>query len=165
MLDNTLEQELLQKSDNRDILSFLSLVHSYLIRPFERLFNDQLTNLQIITLCLLWQNGPASITEIADRLYLSKQQMAKLIGNLSDRGYIKRYHPSRDRRVVLVELTENTAEMLNAQRQIYAKSLVERIEREKGEQAAEHFLRSIYDIGDILSNLSIGDEGHKQNIG
>ena len=136
-----------------DLVSLIALTHSRMIRPFERSFARRFTGLQIMTLCMLMQSGPRSITDIASELYLSKQQTAKLIAKLHLLGCVRRFHPSDDHRVVLVELSEETARMMRSHRSSFYERLTERITEHGGPDAAARFNRAVEEIRQVLELL------------
>lgn len=136
-----------------DIVSLIALTHSRMIRPFERSFANKFTGLEIIILCMLLEYGPCSISDIAAQLCLSKQQIAKLIAKLNLRGCVKRSHPSEDHRVVLVELTEETADMMRARRGDFYERLTKRIEETGGAENVKRFNDAVREMSSVLSAL------------
>ena len=141
--------------DDRGFIEFISLVYSRLIRPFERLFHDKLTNLQILTLCILRQNGATSVTELADRLCLSKQQMTKLLSRLYEDGYVRRLSGGSDRRVVLIELTEATEQLLINRRRAFTGGVADIISADGNTESMKEFSDCIARLTAILSELPV----------
>lgn len=158
-----MEQEVpaaeLALSDSRGFIEFISLVYSRLIRPFERQFREHFTNLQIITLCILRQNGATAVTELADRLCLSKQQMTKLAAKLCAEGCVRRITDRRDRRVVHLELTEKAEQMLTENRCRFARELTAALSADGDASRAEEFLRCTNRLAELMKELPVQHPG------
>lgn len=136
-----------------DIVGFLALVNCKLMLPFEELFRGELTNLQLLTLCALRQSGEVSVKALAERLYLSKQQLTKILAKLCDEDYVeRRRHPS-DGRIVLVRLTDKTERMFDERHCRFAAAASRVIERYDSLQDVDRFYELINEISRILSAL------------
>ena len=154
-----------ETSEICDLVSLIALTHSRMIRPFERSFARRFTGLQIMALCMLMERSPRSITDIASELCLSKQQTAKLIAKLHLRGCVRRYHPSDDHRVVLVELSDETAGMMRDQRSEFYSRLIGRIAEQSGQQAVDRFNEAVGQIRQVLSMLPAESKKHDDSAG
>ncbi len=142
-----------QKRGHSDLLGFLALVNCKLILPFEELFRGELTNLQLLTICALRDSGEISVTALADLLFLSKQQMTKIISKLCEDGYIeRRRHPS-DGRIVLVRLSKATSELLAERHERFAAAARRVIEQYDCAQDVGRFNELISELNRILSAL------------
>ncbi len=139
--------------DQSDLIGFLALVNCKLILPFEELFRGELTNLQLLVLCALRRNGELSVTDLADRLYISKQQMTKIISKLTEDGHIeRRRHPS-DGRIVLVRLSEATESLLKERHLRFSAAASRVIEQYDGAQDVGRFNELISELSRILAVL------------
>lgn len=136
-----------------DIIGFLALVSGKLILPFEELFRGELTMLQLLTLFALRENGECSVTSLADRLYVPKQQMTKLIARLDKCGHVCRRKHESDGRYVMVRLSDSTASMLNERHARFVETVKRIIEQYECEQDVQRFIESIYELSRILSAL------------
>jgi DNA-binding MarR family transcriptional regulator len=63
-------------------------------------------------LLLLWDGGDCSMTQLADRIALSRPALTSLIDRLEQDGWVERQADSRDRRQVLVCLTDRFEQQL-----------------------------------------------------
>lgn len=136
-----------------DLLSFLALVNCKLILPFEELFRGELTNLQLLTLCALHKSGEVSAKSLAERLYLSKQQMTKILAHLCEHGHVeRRRHPS-DGRIVLIRLSDATAQLMNTRHDRFFRAAGRVIEQYDCEQDANRFRELIGELSRILAML------------
>lgn len=142
-----------QNTGHTDLVGFLALVNCKLMLPFEELFRGELTNLQLLTLCALYQSGETSAKALADRLYLSKQQLTKIMAKLCDDGHVeRRRHPS-DGRIVLVRLSDETADLFEQRHNHFAAAASRVIEQYDGAQEAGRFNELIIELNRILSSL------------
>lgn len=67
------------------------------------------------------------ISQIAENLNISKSNMTPIIDNLISYGLVNRYPDSSDRRILRVELTKKTFDLLDAFRIAICNSFVEKI--------------------------------------
>lgn len=65
----------------------------------------------------LINNGPSSVSKIANDLVISKPNMTPIIDNLISEGYVVRYDDPNDRRIIIVEATEKAKNLINQKRQ------------------------------------------------
>lgn len=70
--------------------------------------------------------GSLRMSEIAERLVLSRGGITKLVDRLEERGYVHRAPSTQDRRVTLVEITESGKETAGQSRLIIDELLVAR---------------------------------------
>ncbi|QFT95192.1 Organic hydroperoxide resistance transcriptional regulator (plasmid) [Roseovarius sp. THAF9] len=73
-------------------------------RPF--LNNLNLTYPQYLVMLVLWQDGPSSHGQIANRLKLSQNAITPLVDRLVAQGFAERTRKESDRRVVTVQATQ-----------------------------------------------------------
>ena len=103
-----------------DIVDMVVLISEHLSRPFEERFRDNFTALQIYTMCKLAMDGPMTMTELADAMHVTKQQMTKVIGKLAMDGHVSRHHDEHDRRVIISEISEETLEYIKSRRECFS---------------------------------------------
>lgn len=148
-----MENPMQQTKEQSDLIGFLALVNCKLILPFEELFKGELTTLQLLTLCALRRGGEISVTDLADRLYISKQQMTKIISKLTDDGHIeRRRHPS-DGRIVLVRLSDATEQLMAERHNRFQAAAGRVIEQYDCKQDVGRFNELISEISRILAAL------------
>lgn len=75
----------------------------------------------------LLESNSSPISQIADSLGISKSNMTPIIDNLINYGLVNRYHDSRDRRILRVELTDKASKLLDSFRVAICNSFVEKI--------------------------------------
>lgn len=93
----------------------------------------------------LAESNSSPISQIADNLNISKSNMTPIIDNLIGHGLVNRYPDPNDRRILRVELTPKTYELLDAFRVAICNSFVERISSLSDEE--------VIMLDDSISNL------------
>ncbi len=77
--------------------------------------NADLTHGELVVIGVLGKNGRAGMSRLAGEGGLALSTMTGIIDRLVSKKYVKRYRTKEDRRIVLVELTENGREAYQAQ--------------------------------------------------
>lgn len=81
-------------------------MHDKFLRPGEKITRPWLSSAQFHALTHLRRQGPLPISELANELKISKQQITPLICKLIDSGLVVREADEHDRRIVRIEITE-----------------------------------------------------------
>lgn len=66
-----------------------------------------LTYTQYLVLVVLWETAPLTLKELGEKLDLASNTLTPLLKRLEEKGYIQRSIPLRDKRQLLVQLTED----------------------------------------------------------
>ena len=74
--------------------------------------DDDLTATQLAVLGTLWRNGAMTIGEIAAAEKVQPPSMTRTVNLLDDRGLVARSEDPSDKRVVVIELTEQAHRVL-----------------------------------------------------
>lgn len=138
---------------SEEIADMLILVSEHFSRPFEERFRDEFSVLQVYTMCKLAMDGPLTMTELADSLHVTKQQMTKIIGKLATEGHVSRHHDRNDRRVIISELSEETLDYIKARRRCFSEYVRSAFERLSDEDVAE-LEDAIRTINKVMHKLS-----------
>lgn len=82
-----------------------------MVRNFQRLERDHIKSLGFTTTqcyCLLelHKNGALTMQELSDKMKLNSSTMTRIVDKLVRDKFIKRFRGEHDRRIVMVELTE-----------------------------------------------------------
>jgi DNA-binding MarR family transcriptional regulator len=80
-------------------------MHDKFLRPGEKITRPWLSRAQFHALSHLRRQGPLPISELANELKISKQQITPLICKLIDSGLVARKADEHDRRIVRIEIT------------------------------------------------------------
>ncbi|MGV9613769.1 MarR family winged helix-turn-helix transcriptional regulator [Nocardia xishanensis] len=98
-------------------------------------------------------NGPMNVSELAERLAISKQGAAQIIDDMQRRGYVERRPDPADGRAKLLYLTERGEAALAAARRFH-RNREQRLVREFGADAV-HSLRAV--LGGIATEQRLAD--------
>lgn len=84
-----------------------------LIRSFHhRSPSSDFSRQQVRFLLFLQEHRNKPMTYLSEHLLISKPNLSKLVNDLIESGYVKRVHSENDRRVVLVDITEEGRKQL-----------------------------------------------------
>jgi len=67
---------------------------------------DELNSAQGRIMFVLWREDNISIHELSKKTQLSKSTLTSMLDRLEKAGFIKRVHSSKDRREIIIELTD-----------------------------------------------------------
>ena len=84
---------------------FLS-VYRHLRRCSRRMHAEGIGGRKVATLRHLRDEGPLTVGQIRDYLYVSDSSASELVARLQEKGYVQRTRSRQDNRVVIVSLTE-----------------------------------------------------------
>ncbi|MBF0714032.1 MarR family transcriptional regulator [Gemella sp. GH3] len=70
-----------------------------------------LTYTQYLVLLVLWEKSPINLKELGETLDLASNTLTPLLKRLEDKGYITRLVPEKDKRKLIIDITEK-GEML-----------------------------------------------------
>ncbi|TCP58222.1 DNA-binding MarR family transcriptional regulator [Tumebacillus sp. BK434] len=95
-------------------------VEEQLLRLFRKLsaeyrheLNRDLSGPQVQVLEALDRNGPLKVSDLAERLYVTVGAITLLADRLNKGGYLTRERSEKDRRVVMLAITEPGRELLD----------------------------------------------------
>jgi DNA-binding MarR family transcriptional regulator len=69
-------------------------------------FSQELNNPELQVMIYLGKSGPRKMSEIADHLSLGVSNLTAIVDKLVGKNLVERYRSERDRRLVMVELTQ-----------------------------------------------------------
>lgn len=72
----------------------------------EALANFNLTYTQYLVLMLLWEKDGQSLQSLGSQLHLASNTLTPLLKRLEEAGWVLRLRPDKDKRQLLVQLTE-----------------------------------------------------------
>lgn len=87
------------------IYRYVVLSCERITKPYENYFKSELSMKQLQAMCTLHTYGRMTMSELACRLEVTKQEMTQIINSLVDKSYVKRSYDPKDRRIVRVANT------------------------------------------------------------
>lgn len=101
-----------KKLISHTLFSLFPQLHLSLIKPLEGIFKSEISPYQFYSLLEIKNTGSLSMSECADRLGISKQQMTKIINQLAENSLITRKNDKDDRRLVKIVLSDKGEALL-----------------------------------------------------
>jgi MarR family transcriptional regulator, organic hydroperoxide resistance regulator len=116
--------------------------------PFQKKVDDlSHGEKRILGYLAFWKKGVTS-GEISEKLFLSTPRVASALNSLSKKGYIERNRDERDKRVVIVTITEAGHNFVMEEYE-QALSMLETTLQKLGEKDAKEFVRILKRITEI----------------
>jgi len=78
----------------------------------KQMFEHKLTSPQFGVLEILYKSGPLSLKKISYEMMVTGANITCVVDNLEKEGFVKRIHSTKDRRVILADLTESGREKI-----------------------------------------------------
>ncbi len=96
---------------------------------------------QFMVLLILQAYGTVNLSEIAHMMRISKQQMSPIVNRLFDYGYVRKEPDKKDRRVMLVSLTQSGLDFLASHHQFMAQSIEQNLHVLSDEEIDEFIIK------------------------
>ncbi len=96
-----------------DFMFLLNYMRQSYLRPAEQITRLKLSHAQFHAISFLALKGPLPMTELANKMTISKQQLTPLIYKLIEAGWAVRKTDENDRRIVLIDITEEGLKTYN----------------------------------------------------
>lgn len=93
------------------MFTLLAYMRDKIFRPLEQKTRSQLSPLQYFAVSILYRKGSLSMSELAQDLQISKQQLTPLVYKLINQGLLAKKEDKNDRRIVRIEVTEQGRNM------------------------------------------------------
>jgi DNA-binding MarR family transcriptional regulator len=145
-LNNSLE-EVVDK-----LLLLLPTMEKRLIRPLELEIKPSLSLLQYNALFMMKNNEILTMSELSNKMLISKQQLTPMIDKLIDNGLVERMINSKDRRIINVKLSEGGDKFLRDAKSEMTIKLKKRM-AVFNKNEMNTLLKAINDIYDITKKL------------
>ncbi|MDD4839439.1 MAG: MarR family transcriptional regulator [Clostridia bacterium] len=105
------------------LLSITPTLRRFVLQPMSCFFGP-LNHKQFVILATLESKSPLSMTELANLIVVSNQQLTALVAELVDNDYLERSIDKSNRRVTLVSVTKNGIEFLHQIKKLIAEQFV-----------------------------------------
>lgn len=136
----------------QNLLLVMPSWHSKLVRPFKDSLHGEMSLETYYCLETLRAYGSMTLTELSQKLKVPKQQVTKLVSNLSEHQFIERNASDEDRRMVYLRLTPQAVNYLD---QYYLKSsaFLKSLEEQLEEEEIRELNHAVGVLGKILPKL------------
>lgn len=107
---------------------------------------------QLHALIAIRKQQPLNMTQLADHLLMTRQQLTKVVDSLVERGFVRRGTDPENRRLVILTLSD--AGTAYVKQLIYDQPhMLQRLLETLDEYATERFLEAIEILKEVLSKL------------
>lgn len=107
-----------------------------IVKPLEKSAKT-LTPMQYHILVFLYGMEPLSMSELAGKMNISRQQLTPLTDKLEESGYIKRVHDPEDRRSVKISVTPTGTAYLEQHRRETLELIIKRFQQLSPDEVEE----------------------------
>lgn len=136
-----------------DLFSIVYRINRSFNRSGENDLFCALPHAQLHALVALYRHDALNMGKLADYLLVPRQQLTKIVDALVEKGLVERSSDPRNRRYVIIVLTDAGKRYLQAlmgQRP----NIVTRLLKDAGEAETERFLDAIVTIKDVLAKIN-----------
>lgn len=91
---------------HQQLVTFILLINEKIVKQFAYTYKDGLTTSQFYVVATLNSYGRMTMSALADKLGMQKQQATKIANQLVEIHFLRRIYDKADRRIIMVELTE-----------------------------------------------------------
>ncbi len=105
------------------LFDIMMILHKKIFNPAALARDTKISPAQFSIMFYLLKTSNPSVTEIAQKLHISKPNMTPLLDSLIELGYITRARDLKDRRILRVNLTEEGKKFYDQIREFNAQTL------------------------------------------
>lgn len=145
---NTKEREWFRK----ELLDFMALFREKLSRPYEDSLQSLLSPLQFYSLCIVRAAGGVTMTELANRMSMTKQHVTKIVDRLEELKLVERQNNPADRRVAIITMRPEACAFFDGQVMNSADQLCCRIESLEPDDV-KNFKKALTVLNDVLRKV------------
>ena len=113
----------------REVIDLTPLLRRNILRPMEACAQPRMAPGQASILMILKENGPHTMAQLGREIMVCRQQMTGLIEELLQKGLVTRSRGDRDRRTVLIEITDRGLELVEEREQEMMRALYQILDR------------------------------------
>ena len=147
-----------QHNEEEAILSLLELLPSYFqyFNNFTELKEIQITKTQLRILLILSATSSLSMSQLADKLCISREQATRAVAPLAKRQLIFRNTHDTNRRQLDVSLSNSGIQLLTELKQEYRKRFTASLAT-LSEDEKQTFIDSLHNIIDLMQKMTPSD--------
>ncbi|WP_028399574.1 MarR family winged helix-turn-helix transcriptional regulator [Ectobacillus panaciterrae] len=110
------------------LLSLVPLFYRKFMLPGDAVIHKNIPQSHTQILLLLHDAGTLTVSEIGSRLAISRPNMTPLLNKLIEEDFIKRHYSKKDRRVILISLTDEGEVFIKQYKQFILDKLRENLD-------------------------------------
>lgn len=109
------------------LLTIIPLFKKKLVKPVGGMIHGGLKPSEFFVLVLLCENDGFTMTELANKLEISKTNLTPMVDKLIECNYIRRFRDDKDRRIIRVEICNDGKKLLDDHHKIFEDLLTEKL--------------------------------------
>ena len=135
-----------------EILSLNPLFRKTIFRPMETSHTPGITPTQMHAIFALAAHNNLNMTQLSEELSVSKQQLTKIIDVLFEKDYVQRFSDEKNRRLVLLRLTDSGYRFIDEMTNVVVDDLFPKFDLFTNEEKAA-LMQSAVTIKNIMGKL------------
>lgn len=88
------------------LVTFILLINEKIMKPMSAMRKGRLTASQFFAVAAVMDCGRMAMSELAERMDISRQQATKTVNQLVENGFMCRIPSGGDRRIIQIDLTD-----------------------------------------------------------
>lgn len=110
------------------------------------------TKYQLYLMMALSRKHHMTMGQAAASIGCSKEQATRLVASLVDEGYVERLHSEENRKLVMIQLTEKGADVMQFEKSTAREKLKEELDRLSDEDK-DTFFQALRQLAEVLKKL------------
>jgi MarR family transcriptional regulator, organic hydroperoxide resistance regulator len=116
------------KNVTANFFNLLRHLQNKFFRPLELFMKCEISPMQFRTMGIISEKQTITMTELANEVLISKQQLTPMIDKMIDSNIVERKNDKEDRRIIKISLTSHGVELLENHKNQLLKSLSKKFE-------------------------------------
>lgn len=140
------------KNVSTNFFDLIRHLQNKFFRPMEQIIKCDISPMQFRTLGIISENKTITMTDLANEVCISKQQLTPMIDKLIDSNTVERKADKEDRRIIKISLTTYGTQLLEERKAKLLNSLSKKFENLSLENI-EKLNTALDTINEIISEL------------
>lgn len=150
----------IDKNPSEQLFSFCQLFIENILFSFQETFRPKLSTLQLRILMCIKEHGPQTMSELAQRLRIPRQQSTQIVDRLYEMNLVQRQRDDRDRRIIRIVWSDSGKAQFSNEVNKYFDELYSRISSLPQEDCDE-FMSSAASISRLLPAIGIDNASER----
>lgn len=152
LMEVKLKEERISEKFIQNLLLVMPNWHSKLIKPFKEMLNREMSLETYYCLETLKLYGTVTMTQLAQEMKVTKQQLTRLVDKLSEHQFVERTCDPKDRRAIWLQLTPRAISYLD---NYYKKNttFIQMLEEQLTDEELQKLNQAVETLGEILPKL------------
>ncbi|WP_040213702.1 MarR family winged helix-turn-helix transcriptional regulator [Clostridium polynesiense] len=116
-----------QKEIAAQLLDIIPIFKNKFMKPIGEMVHGGLKPSEFFVLMLLCENKSFTMTELANKLEISKTNLTPMVDKLIEGDYIHRFRDERDKRVIRVEISSRGKDLIDKHKDVFERIISEKL--------------------------------------